>query len=139
MLISEYYVLYTDQKKFGLSYALEEVVELSKEVVTFNWKNVPDELSDISIFVELWLYTCFDYDHELWRSSQLNLQKVQARKPVWEQIYNYVGVPYDRNYCGNYFKIDKVVRHLESVGISEEKAREAYHHVVERSIESRLK
>ena len=58
---------------------------------------------------------------------------------MWEQIYNYVGVPYDRNYCGNYFKIDKVVRHLESVGISEEKAREAYHHVVERSIESRLK
>jgi len=61
--------LYTDQKQFGLSYALEEVVELSKEVATFNWKNVSDEFSDISIFVELWLYTSFGYDHAVLHNS----------------------------------------------------------------------
>ena len=57
MLISEYYREYTDQKKFGLGYALEELVELLTETATGHWREIPGEVSDISIFLQLWMYT----------------------------------------------------------------------------------
>ena len=129
MLVSEYYVQFTDQKKFGLGYALEELVELLTETVTGNWCEIPGEVSDISIYLQLWMYTHFDYDQPLWRTSLNNLEKVKNRKPIWEQIYAQAGVPYD-NYCGNYSRSEKVVAHLHELGISRKRAMDAYKKIV---------
>ena len=130
MLISEYYVQYTDQKKFGLGYALEELVELLTETATGHWREIPGEVSDISIYLQLWMYTHFEYDQQLWSTSHRNLEKVQKRKPVWQKIYGHVGVAYEKNYCGNYSRPEKLVAHLHQFGVSREKALEAYERVV---------
>ena len=132
MLISQYYQNYTDHKFFTLWDVWQEVIECLQEIVLLRWKNVPDEWSDISIFIELWLYTKFHYNHELWKSSNLNLKKVQSRKPIWDRIYKHAKVKTTSNYCGNYSKVEKVVVHLGQLGVSEEKAREAYRVVVQK-------
>ena len=79
------------------------------------------------------VYTRFEYDQQLWRTSQNNLEKVQKRKPVWQKIYDHVGVTYEKNYCGNYSRPEKLVAHLQPFGVSREKALEAYEKIVRKN------
>ncbi len=135
MKVDEYVREYTSRKPIRFSEVLEECREFLAEVFKFNKAGMKEEVQDVFHFFQLWLWWKFGLNGKLWKITAGSVQKFMNRRKVWREIYLYVGLPEDiSNYNGNYKRINKVIGHLSSFGIREEKAREAYEKIVEQKL-----
>jgi hypothetical protein len=131
MKIGEYIKKYTSGDRIFFKDVLAECVEFFAEVKKFNKRGMKEEFGDIFHFFQLWLFWDFGVDGEIWRFTKSSVDKFIDRKAVWRKIYEFVSLDKNvSNFCGNYEKIEKVVKHLSEFGIGKEKAEEAYRRVV---------
>ncbi len=122
MDVATYHQEYTNGKPFTLSDLAVELFELMHSLLSFDRGKIVDEMSDVSVFIQLWYFCRFGHNAPLWRSSLHNLAKVKQRKKVWRKIYRLAGLPQDiSNYCGNYLKKEKMVRQLTTFGVEEKR------------------
>jgi len=129
--IKAFFEEYTNNEKVTFRSVIDEGNELLLEILKFNKKGVFEEYQDVFLFIQLWLYCKFGINQKLWSLSKDSTNKFIKRKAVWKQIYKYVGLKEDiSNYCGNYNKIEKVIKQLSIFGISKQKAQKAYEKVV---------
>ena len=130
MLVSEYVAAHTSNyiERHGrkIRRVLMEVWELLVEIVKLNPKGIKEEFGDVVHLTQLWLYS-YGWDGKLWMWCA---QKFIDRQPVWQAIFDYVGLQIRAKVAGNYQREWKVVRLLAKYGIPEEKAKEAYRVVV---------
>lgn len=131
MKISEYTKNYTDGRPVTLRNIFSEINELIVEFVRMNKDGIKEEFEDVFHFLQLWSYSRFNIDGEIWKITKNSVRKFIDRKQVWNRIYVLVGLPENiSGYVGNYKKIEKVVNHLQRFGIAKEKAEEVYEAVV---------
>lgn len=131
MKISEYIKRYTAGRRICFSDVLREIKEFFIEIFKFNKAGIIEEFQDVLHFIQLWLYWRFKINGEIWIISKKSIAKFMERRPVWQKIYEFVGL--DKNisgYVGNYNKVDKVINHLSKFGINKDKAVEAYKKIV---------
>lgn len=122
---------YTADNKMTLGYVLGEIGEFLGEVLRWNFPEMKKEWHDVMITTQLWLYSKFKIDGEMWKVAQPSVDKVVKRKAVWQDLYEFAGLQRGiSNYCGNHDRLEKVLKHLESFGISEKKALEAFEKIV---------
>lgn len=131
MKISEYTKDYTSGQPVVFREVVAEMKEMMAEIFTLNWHGIKEEFEDVFHFLQLWLYSRFGVDGEIWTITRHSVNKFMTRKAVWNRIYRAVGLPENiSGYVGNYHKIDKVINQLQKFGIKKEKAEEAYREVV---------
>lgn len=131
MKISEYIKEYTAGKSITFRDVIVEINEFLAEIVKMKWNGIIEEFEDIFHFLQLWLYSRFGIDGEIWKITRHSVKKFIDRKLVWNRIYTSVGLPENiSGYVGNYKKIEKVVNQLRKFGIDKEKAEKAYRQVV---------
>ena len=131
MNIAQYTKEYTDGRSVIFKDILSEVNEFFVEVIKLNKDGVKEEFEDVLHFVQLWLYSRFGINGEIWGITKHSVKKFIDRKLVWNKIYAYIGLPLNiSGYVGNYNKIHKVINHLQKFGISKEKAEEVYAKIV---------
>lgn len=95
------------------------------------WDGIKEEFEDVFHFLQLWLYSRFGMDGEIWKITKNSVRKFMDRKLVWNRLYVSVGLPKNiSGYVGNYKKMEKVVNQLQKFGIEKEKAEEAYRKIV---------
>ena len=131
MLISYAIANYTNGERFELKHVWGEMVEMLEEVVKRNLPGIKEEWQDVGVYFQCWLYWRFKIDGEAWQWTSDSWKKFMDRIHVWQQLYEYVGL--DRNisrFCGNYHRIEKVIKQLGSFGINSNKATEAYNAIV---------
>ncbi|MFH1970940.1 MAG: hypothetical protein ABIJ05_00955 [Patescibacteria group bacterium] len=127
MYIKTYIKEYTSGNKIGFNKVFDEIKELFIEIIKFNKKGIKEEYQDVLHFFQLWLYWQFGLNGKLWKSTKESTKKFMARKKMWQEIYKYVELDKNiSNFCGNYNKPEKVIKHLSRFGIPEEKSKEAY-------------
>ena len=132
MNIKNYIANYTSGNRIDFDKVLDEVKEFAVEVVKLNKQGIAEEFGDIMHFLQLWLYWKFGVNGKIWKICQASVNKFMGRKKVWQKIYKEVGLNKDiSNFCGNYKKEEKVIRHLSNFGISKVKAQKAFEKVVE--------
>lgn len=131
MKIREFTKEYTAGNPITFRHVLSETNEFFAEAVKLNKNGIKEEFGDIFLFLQLWLYWRFKVNGELWKIAADSIKKFMARKQVWNKIYAYVGLPENvSGYVGNYKKIEKVIGHLQKLGIDKERAEEAYRKIV---------
>lgn len=131
MKVDEYVKRYTSGERIILKQVFLEIEELIVEILRFNKKEIEMEFQDVLHFFQLWLYWRLRINGEIWKATQKSVNKFIARHDVWKKIYDFVGLKEDvSNFCGNYEKEFKVVKHLEKFGVNKYKAREAYNKIV---------
>ena len=134
MNIKTYIDNYTAGNIIGFNKVLSEVKEFSVEVVKLDKEGVNEEFQDIMHFLQLWLFWRFGINGKVWPVTKDSVNKFIDRKKVWQKIYKEVGLDENTsNFCGNYNKIEKVVKQLSKFGISKQKAQKAYEKVVSKS------
>lgn len=130
MLVSEYVANYTHDfmEKYGRNFGRVwmEIVELLEELVKLNPKGIKEEFGDVVHLTQLWLYS-YGWDGKLWMWCA---RKFIARQPVWQELFNYVGVAGRPRMSTNYMREEKVIERLGLFGVPEEKAKEAYRVVI---------
>lgn len=133
MKISEYTKDYTGDEPITLRYVVMEVGELMVEIVKLRWSGIKEEFEDVLHFFQLWLYSEFGIDGEIWKITRHSVKKFMDRRSAWNKIYAFAGLPENiSGYSGNYKKVEKVVNQLQKLGVEEEKAKQAYQEVVVR-------
>lgn len=131
MKISEYTKEYTAGEPITFRDMITEVGELVMEVFNMKWDGMKEEFEDVFHFLQLWLYSRFGVDGELWGITKNSVRKFMDRKQVWNRMYVLVGLPENiSGYVGNYKKIEKVSHHLQKLGVAKKRAEEAYRKVV---------
>lgn len=131
MTIKEYVDAYTSKDPVRFREIWAEVKEFAVEVVKGNKVGMKEEWGDVVHFSQLWLYWRFGVNGILWKGSLGSIKKFMDRLTVWQKLYVHVGLdPHVSNFCGNYAKVEKVVKQLGKFGVSEERAREAFRSVV---------
>jgi len=131
MKISEYVKEYTAGGPIVFLNVVSEVNELFLEFIEFRKDGIKEEFGDVFHFLQLWLYSQFGIDGEVWRITKNSVKKFIDRKSVWNNIYISVGLPQNvSGYVGNYNKIEKVVGHLQNFGVSKETAEAVYRKIV---------
>lgn len=131
MLVSEYIEKFTKGSPIRLKHVFSEVKEFTLEILKRDKRALKEELEDIFLFFQLWLFWRFNINGELWKISKNSTKKFMDRRPIWNEIYQLAGLPQNvSGYSGNYKKLEKVVRHLNSFGIEEKVAIEIYNSVV---------
>lgn len=134
MRIGEYTKHYTSGEPIRFRSVLSEVKEFLQDLVRWNVEGMKEEFEDVLHFVQLWLYSRFGIDGEIWYATRHSVKKFMDRKEVWRRIYAFVGLPEDIScYVGNYNKVAKVVTHLGKFGVSKERAEEAHRRIVLRA------
>tara|TARA_Y100000310_G_C20688351_1_gene820577 strand:- start:1143 stop:1541 length:399 start_codon:yes stop_codon:yes gene_type:complete len=132
MKISEFCKNYTDGSGASFPRVLEEVGEMLVEVFRLDFVAVKEEFHDVGSFVQIWLHSKYGYDKGLWKWGLPSCEKFIARRAVWNQLYVKVGLPENvTNFCGNYKKKEKVLKHLVSLGVEESVALLAFAEVVQ--------
>lgn len=131
MRINQYTKEYTAGKQITLRDVFCEINELIAEIIKLNKNGIREEFQDVFLFLQGWLYWRFKINGELWRIHKDSARKFMERKQIWRRIYQSVGLPENiSGYVGNYRKMEKVVGHLAKLGISKDKAEEAYRKIV---------
>ena len=131
MKASQYCKEYTTGEYIHLKHTFFELQEMWEEIVKFNWKGIKEEWQDALVYFQCWLYSRFKLDQEMWKISAGSAKKFMDRREVWHDIHEYVGLKREvSNFCGNYQRPEKVVKHLAKFGIGREAALEAYERVV---------
>lgn len=132
MLIADYIKAYTSGEAVTFKKeVMSEVHELLVEIFRFNRAGIDEEFGDVMHFTQLWMFWRFGVNGELWSSSMSSVNKFMSRLAVWRELYKEVGLdPVISNFCGNYKKIDKVVKQLGRFGIGCEQAEAAFTKVV---------
>jgi hypothetical protein len=131
MKISEFVANYTDGKGVFLSHVYGEVVEMFEELFKADLDGINEEVSDVIAFSQMYLYWNYKYDGKLWGLGLPSFNKFMERRKVWGKIYKKAGLDSNiSNFCGNYKRKEKVVKHLSNFGISEPKALLVYSEVV---------
>ncbi len=131
MKISEYTKEYTAGKPITFYNVIMEANELIVEIVNIRWDGMKEEFEDVFHFLQLWLYSKFGVDGEIWKITKHSVKKFMDRKLIWNKIYVFVGLSENiSGFVGNYKKIEKVVNHLQKFGIDRTKAEEAYGKIV---------
>lgn len=127
MKISEYIKEYTAGNRITFRFVMLEVSELIVEMLRLDGEGIKEEFGDVFHFLQLWLYWRFGIDGRPWKMTRHSVDKFMGRKKVWNRLYEFVGLPKNiSGYVGNYQKKHKVIRQLEKLGISREKAEQAY-------------
>jgi len=135
MLISEYTKEYTADKGIYFKDVWSEIKEFFIEILKLNMTGIKEEFGDVFHFLQLWLYSQYKIDGQIWRITDYSVNKFIDRKKVWQEIYEFVGL--DKNisgYVGNYKKSEKVVKQLSKFNVNSEKAEAAYNSIVLRRI-----
>lgn len=133
MDIKTYISEFTSGERIYFNSVLAEVGEFFEAMTQGDRKGMSEEFGDVVHFFQLWLFWRFKINGEIWRGSKKSVEKFMARVKVWRSLYVYVGLdPKVSNFCGNYKKIDKVVKQLGRYGISRTKAEEAYRAIVQK-------
>ncbi len=114
MRVSEYLVNFTNGETTTWSYVREELVELWHEVCTGNFRGMLEEFGDVVHHIQLYLYERFGWNHRLWKWCS---NKYIRRQIVWQQLYNFAGIPHRACYGGNYLRREKVVKQLGRYGV----------------------
>lgn len=132
MLIADYIKAYTSGERVTFKKeVMGEVYELLVEIFRFNRVGMAEEFGDVMHFTQLWLFWQFGLNGELWRLSMSSVNKFMARLAVWRALYMEVGLdPKISNFCGNYKKVEKVVKQLGRFNIGRELAEAAFAKVV---------
>lgn len=132
MRIADYIKAYTSGERVTFKKeVMSEVWELLVEISRFNRSGIAEEFGDVMHFTQLWLFWRFGVDGELWRLSMSSVRKFMARLEVWRKLYVEVGLdPMISNFCGNYKKIEKVVKQLGRFGIDRKQAENAFERIV---------
>lgn len=132
MKISKYVKEYTSGKYVPFKGILSEIGEVGQAIGDFNLNEIKEEIGDVFHFIQLWLFWRFGINGELWKITKGSTDKFMARRKAWVKLYEHVGLDKDvSHFCGNYKKIEKVIKHLGEFGISEKRAREAYAVIVD--------
>jgi hypothetical protein len=132
--IKTYIKNYTSGNKIGFDKVIDEIREFTQELVRFNKQGMKEEFGDIMHFLQLWLYWKFGINGKLWKVTQSSVKKFMGRKKVWQKIYKEVGLNTNiSNFCGNYHKMEKVIKQLSNFDISKQKAQKAYKKVVSKT------
>ena len=136
MNIKTYIKNYTSGNRITFKKVIDEIGEFFQEVFKFNKQGIKEEFGDIMHFLQLWLYWKFGINGMLWKVTQPSVNKFIDRKKVWQEIYKEVGLNINiSNFCGNYKKVDKVIKQLSNFGISKQRAQKAYEKVVSKAKE----
>ena len=131
MKIKEFTQNYSRGKRIKFHSVLREVQELLEEIIKLNRAGMKEEWQDSWLFFQIWLYWRFGINGELWSFTKDSVNKFMARKAVWQQIYESVGLPRDiSNYVGNYNRVEKVIKQLGDFGVDENQARKAWEKIV---------
>jgi hypothetical protein len=132
MLIADYIKAYTSGERVTfVKEVMSEVRELLVEIWRLNRSGIVEEFGDVMHFAQLWLFWRFGVNGEIWLSSMGSVNKFMARLAVWRRLYAEVGLdPAISNFCGNYQKIEKVVKQLGRLGIDRERAEMAFAKIV---------
>lgn len=131
MNIKTYIKNYTSGNKISFDKVIDEIKEFVQEVIRFNKQGMKEEFGDIMHFLQLWLYWKFGINGMLWKVTQASVNKFMERKKVWQKIYKEVGLNTNiSNFCGNYNKMEKVIKQLSNFDISKQKAQKAYEKVI---------
>ncbi len=131
MKIDQYVQEYTHAERVKFLRIFVEVGELFEAIFRFDRKGIKEEYQDVLHFVQLWLYWRFGLNQEMWNCTKDSVNKFMSRKQVWQDMYEFVGLPRDiSNQCSNYKRKEKVIKCLRSYGIERGKAVEAYNVVV---------
>ena len=131
MKISEFHKEYTDGSNYSFFDVAGEIKELLQEAFKFNKKSMLDEFSDVSVNFQLWLYTSFRLEQNLWKISFPTYKKLHKRKQIWNKIYKYAGLRENCiNYFGNYERKEKVITQLRKLNVSKKKSKKAYEKIV---------
>ena len=131
MNIKTYIKNYTSGNRITFRKVIDEIGEFFQEVLKFNKQGIKEEFGDIMHFLQLWLYWKFGINGKLWKVTKSSVKKFMGRKKVWQKIYKEVGLKINiSNFCGNYKKVEKVIKQLSNFGISKQKAQKAYEKVV---------
>lgn len=132
MLIADYIKAYTSGERVTFKKeVMSEVYELLVEIFRWNRAGIAEEFGDVMHFTQLWMFWRFGVNGELWQSSMSSVEKFMARLAVWRSLYQEVGLdPMVSNFCGNYKKVEKVVKQLGRLGIDRERAEAAFAKVV---------
>lgn len=134
MDIKTYIKKYTSGNRITFDKVIDETGEFFKELTRLNKHGMKEEFGDIMHFLQLWLCWKFGINGRIWKITQHSVKKFMNRKKVWQQIYKVVGLDTDiSNFCGNYNKVEKVIKQLSRFGISKRKAQEAYRKIVLKS------
>jgi len=129
--IKTYIKNYTSGNRITFRKVIDEIGEFFQEVLKFNKQGIKEEFGDIMHFLQLWLYWKFGINGKLWKVTKSSVKKFMGRKKVWQKIYKEVGLKINiSNFCGNYKKVEKVIKQLSNFGISKQKAQKAYEKVV---------
>ena len=133
MLIADYVRTYTSGERVTFKKeVMSEVWELIVEIAKWNIEGIAEEFGDVIHFTQLWMYWRFGLNGELWQWSLSSVNKFMARLEVWRKLYVEVGLdPMISNFCGNYKKIEKVVKQLGKLGIDRERAEKAFQQIVQ--------
>lgn len=134
MHIREYIERFTSKEPVRFREVWAEVVEFVVEVAKGNKAGMKEEWGDILHFGQLWAHWRFGLNGKLWKGSLGSVKKFMDRLAVWQNLYAHAGL--DRNvsnFCGNCAKEEKVIKQLGKFGVSEEKAKEAFKAVVQKS------
>lgn len=131
--VSEYVANYTSGERVRWAEVWAEVKEFAAEVWKRNLVGMREEWGDVLHFAQLWAYWRFKVNGPLWRGSLGSVKKFMDRLRVWQDLYEHVGLGrHVSNFCGNYHKEEKVVKQLGRLGIDAEKAKAAFHAVVQK-------
>lgn len=131
MLISEYTKEYTAGKGIYFKDVWSEIKEFLVEILRLDTTGIKEEFGDVFHFLQLWLYSQYKIDGQIWRITNYSVSKFIDRKKVWQELYEFVGL--DKNisgYVGNYKKLEKVVKQLSKFNVNPEKAEAAYNSIV---------
>lgn len=132
MLIADYVKAYTSGEPVTFrKEVMSEVSELLVEIFRLNGSGIAEEFGDVMHFTQLWMFWRFGMNGELWGLSMSSVNKFMARLAVWRALYKEVGLdPMISNFCGNYKKMEKVVKQLGRFSIGREQAEAAFAKVV---------
>ncbi len=134
MNIKTYIKNYTSGNRITFDKVIDEIKEFLQELVRLNKQGMKEEFGDIMHFLQLWLYWKFGINGKLWKITQSSVNKFMDRKKVWQKIYKEVGLKTNiSNFCGNYNKMEKVIKQLSNFDISKQKAQKTYRKVVSKS------
>lgn len=120
MKTSQFHKDYTNGDDFSISDIFDEFSELLIELIKFNPIGVKEELGDFSTYIQLWFYTRLNIDSHLWKMSLMSYEKYHQRREVWNKIHNIAEIK-EINYCGNYRKKEKIIKHLKGLNVSQDK------------------
>jgi hypothetical protein len=108
-----------------------ECKELIDAIIWLNWENIKEEVGDVCLFFQLWLFWQFSLDGKLWLITHHSCRKFQARQPVWRDLYGVAGLGNTLDAStANYRWRHKVVDRLTTLGVDKDVANAAYDLVV---------